>query len=475
MIQRRNLLLVLIVLASLGIRCAYLPPRDGLEPDAAITYRDIAHNIVDHGRWFYVNSHVTDLLRVEALPTNTSLPSEFRVLDQHPRWQPYVIAPVGPALLLAGAWTVFGHERALPVLILQIISDTLVVLLIYWIALLLFKRRRAALIAAALYAIYPPIAQQTSFINIDLWAIDFTVVILALYLQALRSPVRLRWLLACGLVTGFGTFFRPNLLLLVPVFALAAIPWDGWRRPLRNASVVTLVALVPLIPWTIRNIDTFHAFIPLRSGVGITLTVGLAEVHNTLGLVGNEAQIYARVHRARPDLVYLTPAYDDYLRAQAVKVIEHHPVYYAKLVARRIVLSTIGEYSSDWMYKDGESPVLYRTLTGGGPISYVVHRPLDFLESMLQPAVFLLAMLALLWTWRGRRREHVLLLALLLVTLVPYWIIHSEARYVLPTAVVYLLWISLGADLLLERLRLLLRAPAGIAGRLRPRDSAALR
>jgi hypothetical protein len=149
---------------------------------------------------------------------------------------------------------------------------------------------------------------------------------------------------------------------------------------------------------------------------------------------GNEAVIWEEVHRERPDLIYDTPEYDDYLREKAIHLIERHPLYYAELVARRVLLSTVGEYESGWMHANGESPFIYRTRTGRGLVSYVINRPFNVLEDALQPLVFVLAMLALILTWRDRRREHAVLVAIVLATLVPYWIIHSETRYVLPAS-----------------------------------------
>jgi hypothetical protein len=110
------------------------------------------------------------------------------------------------------------------------------------------------------------------------------------------------------------------------------------------------------------------------------------------------------------------------------------------------------------MHADGESPFLYRKRTGQGLVSYVINRPFNVLEDALQPIVFVLAMLALIFTWRGRRREHVLLIAIVLATLLPYWIIHSETRYVMPASLAYIIWIAVGADVLAARVSARVRA-----------------
>jgi 4-amino-4-deoxy-L-arabinose transferase-like glycosyltransferase len=450
---RRSLPLILIFALAVGVRWAFIPDTPGPQYTTPMIGA-FAHNIVSHGRWFVFNE--TSFNRLEALETQRHRlidPAEvnYSALEAPAHWRPFTNQPIGPPLVLAAIWELTGDQRYVYGLAFQILLDSLVALLVYRIALQLFARRRAALIAATLYAVFPPIAQQTTFIGNDLWGIDFSIAILAAYMQALRSPRRWSWLVLCGVLTGVGAYFRPNLILLPAVLALATIPWAGWREPARGAVLATAVAVLSILPWTIHNYIEYHQFVAMRSGLGVTLAVGLAEVHNNYGLVGNEEAIRMEVHRERPDLVYSTPAYDAFLLTRAEHVIERHPLYYAKLVARRTILSTVGEYEFNWMHAGGESPVAYRVRTGGGLLSYVVNRPLYFLQSALQPAVFLLAMLALAFTWRGRRREHTLLIGFALATLVPYWLIHVETRYVLPASLAYLIWIGLGADLLAER------------------------
>jgi 4-amino-4-deoxy-L-arabinose transferase-like glycosyltransferase len=464
---RRHSALIVILAIAVAVRVAYIPAHQTLL-DATVTSGELARNIVDHGRWFETNNHAIALVKELREREHRFInPAEvnFTAVDAKPQWQPYIVAPVGPSVVLAGVWKLTGSERYIYGEIAQIVVDSLMVLFVYRIALLLFKRRRASLVAAALYAIYPPIAQQTSIVGPDIWSVDFTIAIVAVYLEAMHSSHRLRLLVLCGVIVGVSAYFRPNLLIIPSALALASARRGSWRPHVRNAAIATGIAALLLVPWTIRNYDVFHRFIPTRTGLGVTLWVGLSEVHNSYGIVGNEEQIYAEVHRVRPDLVYSSPAYDAYLRTKALHVIEEHPLYYAKLVARRILLSTVGEYESGWMRSGGESPFRYRALTGHGLFSYLINRPFDVLQDALQPVVFLLGMLALALTWPRRRREHVILIAVVLTTLVPYWIIHSETRYVLPASLAYIIWMALGADLLADRVvdRLRMRAVRGVS------------
>jgi hypothetical protein len=451
--QARHLLIAVILLLGAGLRVVYLPARVDVVNESPAQV-ELAHNILNGGRWFE-ESHAEEALVGEVQERKHYIvdPTEVNYADLRApaQWHPFIREVTGPGLVLAGVWAIAPSERFIYGQLLQIAIDLAMVLVVYRIAMLLFARRRAALIAAALYALCPPIARQTTIADPDIWGLYFTLTTLLLYLQAWRSPRRGRWLIACGVAAGLGAYFRPNVLLLPLVFAIVLIGLP-WRKRLRDAVAALAVAAVLLVPWTIRNWVIFHRIIPTRVGLGTALWEGLGEVHNNFGAVDNDLTTYYEVNRTHPNLGFITPAYDEYLERRALHAIVREPLFYIKLVARRIALSTVALYESAWMYHGGESPVRYRKNTGKGLFSYIVSRPLELLESLFEAGVFLLAMLALACTWRGYRRQHLLLIAVALSSLLPYWLLHFEARYVLPTLPLYLLWIALAADLLGERL-----------------------
>jgi 4-amino-4-deoxy-L-arabinose transferase-like glycosyltransferase len=311
----------------------------------------------------------------------------------------------------------------------------------------LFKRRRPALIAAALYAVYPPIAWQTASAYNDIWAIDFTVAIVALYLLAMRSDRRWRWLIACGVCAGLGAYFRPQVLLIVPALALATGFSTGWREALRRVVVTTAIGALMLAPWTIRNYKDFHAFIPTRAALWMTVWGGLGEMANDFGGDFSQEAITDKVHRVRPDLATESPAWDSYVKHYVIRVVEQHPFWYLELLAHRVAIATVWQFEPYWMHIEPGKWSHYK----GSLLGFVVSHPLDTLEDALEPAVFLLGILGLGLTWRRRRQQQAILVALVLAVLVPYLAVHVEARYLLPAAPAYFIWIGLGADRLIER------------------------
>jgi 4-amino-4-deoxy-L-arabinose transferase-like glycosyltransferase len=460
-VSRRRLALVVIVAIALGVRVTYVATTGHTVFGQART-GEIARNIVTHGRWFVRNERAEAYVNMLTTRRNRLVDPgsvDYTALDRGARFYPEISESVGSGVVFAGLWQLTGSGRYLWLQLLQALLDALAVLLVYRIAMQLFNRPRAALLAAALYALYPPIAWDTVDPYNDIWAVDFTIAIVAVYLEALKSTNPRRWLIACGLLTGLAAYFRPNLLLLPSILALATILATGWRVALRRALIVSAIAALLLVPWTIRNYEEFHAFIPTRSGVWEALWSGLGEQPNDFGAAASTAVIKAEVQRVRPDLHFELPAWDAYLKHWVTHAIEQHPGYFLKLLARRAAISTLWMHDSLWMHRGSGAVLDYP----GGPLAFAVQRPFNLLQYMLQPAVFLLAMLALGLTWHRFRRQHLILIALVLSVLLPYIAIHVEARYLLPAALAYLLWIGLGADLLLHRL-------AGTLARVRRRS-----
>jgi 4-amino-4-deoxy-L-arabinose transferase-like glycosyltransferase len=444
-------ILAVIVAVGVGVRLSYLAS-DPHDPKSETLDGELARNLVA-GRGFVVNelaTNYTGALRGREHRVFDPAMINYAPLDRHGDWQPEIFQPVGGGALLAGVWEITGSEYYLPMQILQAVLDALCALLVFRISLRLFKRRGAALAAAALYALYPPVAWQTTVMYVDFWAVEFTIAIVACYQQVIGSARPWRWLVACGLLTGAGVYFRPTLVLLPAVLALATVFGAGWRRALARALVPTAIALVLLIPWTIRNYNLFHTFTFTRTALGDTMWSGLGEVPNNFGARVDDLFTAKEVYKLRPDLSPYSPKWDNFvLKRFVIPTIEHHPLYYAKLVGRRAVRSTVLDYEGAWMHgvtlPRGRSPAAFA--------SFAVAHPFGLLQDAFQPLLFLFAMLTLVLTWRRWRRQHIFLVAVLLSVLAPYIAIYLESRYVLPAALPYVVWIGLGVDLLSERAR----------------------
>ena len=72
--------------------------------------------------------------------------------------------------------------------------------------------------------------------------------------------------------------FRPEYLLVGAAFVvLAAIrEWQrrGWRLGLAGAAVLLVALVLPILPWTIRNVVVLDRVVPISTGGGKALYVG---------------------------------------------------------------------------------------------------------------------------------------------------------------------------------------------------------
>jgi 4-amino-4-deoxy-L-arabinose transferase-like glycosyltransferase len=116
-------------------------------------------------------------------------------------------------------------------------------------------------------------------VSVRLWESSLSALFLATALLVLptlaESPRWSRWLMF-GLFAGIAALTNTTLLSLFPFFWLWL--WILYRRRGRSCSKVLLasigVCILTLLPWTIRNYETFHRLMPVRDNFGLELWLG---------------------------------------------------------------------------------------------------------------------------------------------------------------------------------------------------------
>ncbi len=192
---------------------------------------------------------------------------------------PTCIRLPGYPAFLAIVFAIFGRDDFRAIWVLQILFDLATCALIADMARRLISPRaaKAALLLAALCPFLANYASaaltETLEVFFTAFALDFALAGLA----SLPSGRRWRWF-ACGVAIAGAILLRPDGgLLLVALGVYLAWLWIHVpRNPpspaqqkstrahlLQAALVVSLTALAPLVPWTIRNLHTLHFFEPL--------------------------------------------------------------------------------------------------------------------------------------------------------------------------------------------------------------------
>ncbi len=230
----------------------------------SLVYGDIARNLLQHGVYGFtqvIGGHV-------ATP------------------RPTLIRLPGYPLLLAAIFRVFGVDRYVPVLVIQVGLDLWTCLLLGGIARRVYGER-AGVVAVWLGAVCPFMA---NYVAAPLTEVPTLFCVAA----AFYALVRWRdeggwWLYGVAGALAWGLLLRPEqgMLAAVVVPCVGWIAWGGgvstpihrdetamngapgfhlktsiWRV-VRAVVVVSLLTLLPLMPWAGRNWRTFRVFQPL--------------------------------------------------------------------------------------------------------------------------------------------------------------------------------------------------------------------
>jgi 4-amino-4-deoxy-L-arabinose transferase-like glycosyltransferase len=177
-------------------------------------------------------------------------------------------------VVLAGVYKVVGtseHTRWDAGRVLEAVLGAIAVLLTGLIATRLWNPR-VGLVATGIAALSPPLVLiGSSLLSESL----FIPLVLAAIWAALvyRDSRRLRWAALAGVLVGLASLTRGNgVFLIIPVGGLVWVQRPRFSRPaLRAPGLVLAATVVMLIPWTVRNLEAFHEFVPIATDTGYTL------------------------------------------------------------------------------------------------------------------------------------------------------------------------------------------------------------
>ena len=265
---RRNLrFFLLFSAAALLLRLLFIYRFPGVVTDSLV-YGDIAKNWLRHGIY------------------GLSGPDEISPT--------YIRLPGYPAFL-AFIFAIFGVEHYRAVLFVQMFVDLGTCFICADIALRVLGPKYAK-IAFALACLCPFLAEYSAAALTETLEVFFTALGVDLAIKALQRE-SLRYWAGCGAACAAAILLRPDgaiLLIALEFYVFVRFLFPGWlgsphkirepssgpegqffpsfttspgpQRTFRNvlaAALVAIIALAPLVPWTIRNWNVFHRFQPL--------------------------------------------------------------------------------------------------------------------------------------------------------------------------------------------------------------------
>ena len=269
-----------------------------------------------------------------SLAVGNGFSSPFRVDTGPTAWLP----PVYP-LLLAGVFRTFGSytfHSFIAAALLNISFATLTCVPIFFAG----KRIGGLGVAAGaawLWAVFP----NAILIPVQsMWDASLSALLVAAIFcatLALAESSRVRDWCAYGLLWGITLMTNATLAALLPLL----LGWVAYRshkqrRPWFGRLALSIgIVVLCCLPWTIRNYEIFHTFVPLRSGFGLQLWLGNND--DTKDIFRAELHpIYNADERARYIQMGET-AYMQEKQQQGVEYMTAHPAREAHLIGNRII------------------------------------------------------------------------------------------------------------------------------------------
>ncbi|HYG97475.1 MAG TPA: glycosyltransferase family 39 protein, partial [Solirubrobacterales bacterium] len=192
----------------------------------------------------------------------------------------------GAPFLYAAAFYATGGPREGTARIVEALLGVATILVVFALGWRLGGRahgRWVGLFAAFAVAVYPPFIHSTGVIMSEPPAMLTLPAAVLAFLWAADRERTLAWL-APGLLFGLTAMFRPEYLFVGAAFLVLTglrVGWRpardserGWRPGLTAAAVFLIALLLPILPWTVRNLVVLDKVVPISTGGGKALYVG---------------------------------------------------------------------------------------------------------------------------------------------------------------------------------------------------------
>ncbi|WP_419806403.1 hypothetical protein [Terriglobus sp.] len=378
--------------------------------------------------------------------------SPFQPLDDVPT---ALVAPLYP-YLLAGIFRVFGLYSAVSALValgLNALISASVVFPVYEMArravagslhsvrtglsshapataLTPLWVRRVPWMAAALWSVYP---YSVTFSGSYIWDHTLTGALFAwtfLFALQLRRFGVLGWA-SWGLLYGVTALSNPSVLSLLPALVLIAVIGQGMpvRRGLTRVAVAAAVLALTLLPWTVRNVRTLHALVPMRDGYWGEFYAGNNDDTSHTNPdwthpASNAAEL--RRYEQLGEVRYMAEK-----RTIALKHVSEKPGLFAVQCLRRTVRFWTGFWSFSSSYLQGQA--------------------LDVPNVPFCTALALLTFFGLRSLLRQHRRAALCFLAVVVLFPLPYYLTHASVDYRQPIEPEIVVLIAVGGAELCSR------------------------
>lgn len=339
-------------------------------------------------------------------------------------WSP----PLYPAVI-AAAYQWFGVRTPAAVTALMLVNAGcfgLILAAAFRLGELLFSRA-AGLIAAVLIAIHPLFLHFAgdfwdSYVAlvIFLWALVITAT-----MAAAPPRAKILWLALLGASLGILALDNASYAATFPLIVLLALRRAPVRQKLAGVAASFVAFLLVLLPWTIRNYDTFGRLYFVRGGPEFELWLGNQPVSDGwLGPLTLERHPLRNLAERRSLLTMGEPAYFDLCAKRFREELRDDPMGFLRRTGSRALDLLLSEPSRATKY-----PFMPERIWRGWYIDKVI----------LNSLVVILGFAGAWAAWRLRFGTWWLLWTALLA-MTPFYFTSASDRYSLPLRLILLIY-----------------------------------
>ena len=208
--------------------------------------------------------------RQHEIITQNLLSGKGLSLSEGPPYLPTTFRePIYPIFLAFLLWLFRGNYAA--IYLTQIIIFILTVVLVYYLSLKILGDKIARW-TAIITALCPTLANHPSYLLSETFFTFLIVLFMMVILKSVETN-RIAWYICSGLLLGCAALTKHVITLLFIPIIFSGILYCGnfnlfLKKYLKNFTIFTMVFLVVIIPWPIRNYAKFGKFsLSLRMGM----------------------------------------------------------------------------------------------------------------------------------------------------------------------------------------------------------------
>jgi len=174
----------------------------------------------------------------------------------------------GFLFFLTALYAIFSPENTLA----QALVQNAVVVGALWLVYAVGKRlvgKRAAFLGAVMMAVYPyTFYHYTQYYHTFLST--FFLLLLVWLLLRLHESKQMRFAVGSGFGIAALAYVQGTILLAAPLFVLwlLIVWWPDWQPTVKAGVIMAVVSAALIAPWTYRNWTVFHEFVPLTTDLG---------------------------------------------------------------------------------------------------------------------------------------------------------------------------------------------------------------